>query len=89
MSDIRNHQPVAVPSVVWGVIVLVIAVGAFVFATLDLGELTTASIVWAVIGVGVLLIVAALIGAVARVGRRQDSTGSTTDTASTDRLTDL
>jgi len=88
MSDIRNHQPVAVPSVVWGVIVLVIAVGAFVFATLDLGELTTASIVWAIIGVGVLLIVAALIGAVARVARRQVSTGST-DTASTDRLTDL
>lgn len=80
MSDIKNTQPVAVPSVVWGVIVLVVAVGAFVFATLDIGEFTTAGIVWAVIALGVLLIIAGVIGAVARVGGK--------GTASTDRLTD-
>jgi hypothetical protein len=80
MSDIRN-QPVAVPTVVWGVVVLVIAVGAYVFATLDIGEFTTAAIVWGVIGIGVLLIVAGVIGAIARAVRP--------GRASTDRLTDL
>ena len=85
MSDVRKNQPVAVPSVVWGVIVLVIAAGAFVFATLDIGEFTVAGIVWAVIGLGALLIVAAIIGAVVRAA----APAKAADTASTDRLTDL
>ena len=102
MNGIKN-QPVAVPSVVWGVIVLVIAGIAWTGSVADLREVTGAGIVWTVIGIGAVLIVAAVIGALVRV-----STGSTTEgssategssttgasaktadsTASTDRLTD-
>ena len=96
-SGITRATPqVAVPSVVWGVIVLLIAGIAFAGSVVDLREVSGVGIVWIVIGVGVLLVIAAVIGALIRaVGPRSEpaqNTESTTDTAdatSTDRLTDL
>jgi len=87
MSEQKNTMSprVAVPSVVWGIIVLVIAGIAFAGSVVDLREVTGASIVWIVIGVGALLVIAALIGAVARAGTKADAPGE----PSTDRLTDL
>jgi len=92
----RTTTQVAVPSVVWGVIVLVIAGVAFAGSVVDLREVSSVGIVWLVIGVGALLVIAAVIGALARaVGprpeaeRSAESTTAATDPASTDRLTDL
>lgn len=62
-------RPVRVSTVVWGVILLLLAGGAFAITTLDVELFSRASVAYIVVGVGGLLVAAALVGAIARLVR--------------------
>jgi hypothetical protein len=57
-------------TIVWGVILLVVATITVLGSTLDLGDAEPATVVWAVIGLGGALVLAAIIVAIARAARR-------------------
>ncbi len=66
-NEPRNQ--VAVGTVAWGVILLVIAGIAFAVAMFDISTVTPAIIGWGVVALGGLLVVAAIVGVVARAVR--------------------
>lgn len=59
-------RPARVSTIVWGVILLLVAGAAFAITTLDLEVTSGTSIAYLVVGLGALLVVAAIVGAVAR-----------------------
>ena len=59
-------QPVRVSTIVWGVLLLLLASAAFAVTTLDVELFTGSVIAYVVVGLGSLFVVAAIIGAVAR-----------------------
>jgi hypothetical protein len=61
-------------TIVWGVILLVIAVIAFTSSRLDLNVATPTGIVWTVVVIGALLIVAGLVAGATQLARRPDNT---------------
>jgi hypothetical protein len=59
-------RPVRVSTVVWGVLLLLLGAGVFATTALDLQLFTAASALYVIVGIGALLVVAAIVGAVAR-----------------------
>lgn len=59
-------RPVRVSTIVWGVLLLLLASAAFAVTTLDVELFTGSVIAYVVVGLGSLFVVAAIIGAVAR-----------------------
>lgn len=89
-TDNQNHNRVAGGTITWGVILLVIAAIAFAIVMFDISTITPAVIGWSVVGLGGLLVVAAIVGVVARAVRPAErvstgpvQTGSTTGPVST------
>jgi uncharacterized protein YraI len=72
-------RPVRVSTVVWGVLLLLAAAAAFAITTLDVNVFTGASVAYLVVGVGVLLVIAAVVGAVARAVKPGPSAEPTTE----------
>lgn len=66
-------------TIVWGVILLVIAGASFAIAMFDVSTITPAIIGWGIVGLGGLLVLAAIVGGVARAVRPRVSTSSTTE----------
>ncbi|WP_165067840.1 BCD family MFS transporter [Marisediminicola senii] len=60
-------------TIVWGIILLIVAALAFTVSTIDPEFITAEVTVWAVVGFGALLVVAGAIGAVVRAARRRES----------------
>lgn len=88
--ETESRGQVAVATVVWGVILLVTAGLAFAVAMFDVAVITPTVIGWSVVGLGGLLVLAAIVGVVARMVRPGVSagpgvsTGSTTESGSTE-----
>lgn len=61
-------------TIVWGIILLVIAAIAFTSSRLGLSFATPTGIVWTVVGIGALVIVAGIIGAATQLARQPDNT---------------
>jgi len=59
-------KPARVSTIVWGVALLLIAASAFAFVAWDVELVQGFTLVHVVVGLGVLLVVAALVGAIAR-----------------------
>jgi hypothetical protein len=76
MSEPVTHRrnPVRGGTVIWGIILIIIAVGAYATTLIDFTVLGSHFVILAVIGLGVLLVFAAIIGAVLRAFRRVDTT---------------
>ena len=79
-NDTRTRAHAAGGTITWGVILLVIAGISFAIVMFDVSVLTPAVIGWGIVGLGGLLIVAAIVGGVARAvsAGSPASTGSTT-----------
>lgn len=58
--------PARVSTIVWGVLLLLLAGAAFAITALDVEIFSGASIAYVVVGLGALLVVAAIVGAIAR-----------------------
>ncbi|MEP6480231.1 MAG: hypothetical protein ABJB03_12610 [Rhodoglobus sp.] len=61
-------------TILLGIVLLVIAVIAFTSSRLQLSFATPTGIVWIVVGIGALLILAAIIGSATQLARRPDNT---------------
>lgn len=61
-------------TILWGIILLVIATIAFTTSRLELSFATPTGIVWLVVGIGALVIIAGLIGGATQLARRPDNT---------------
>jgi hypothetical protein len=72
VSTNTTHNRPFVGTIVWGVILLVVAGIAYLASVGDLRELSPSVIAWGVVGIGGLLVLAALVGVVARAVRPQD-----------------
>ena len=60
-------------TITWGIILIAIAALAVFGASLDLTQLTGATVLWGVVGLGALIIVAAIVAAIIRaVSKRTD-----------------
>ena len=60
-------------TITWGIILIAIAALALFGASLDLTQLTGATVLWGVVGLGALIIVAAIVAAIIRaVSKRTD-----------------
>lgn len=59
-------RPVRVSTIVWGVLLLLLGGVAFAVTALDIQLFSGASIAYLIVGLGALLVVAALVGALAR-----------------------
>jgi hypothetical protein len=59
-------RPARVSTIVWGVLLLLVGGAAFAVTTLDIAVFTASSVAYIVVGLGGLLVVAAIVGAVAR-----------------------
>lgn len=70
---VRPRRQVRVGTIVWGAILVGIAVLAILVLTT--GPLTGTSVLWSVVGFGALLLVAALIAAIVRAARGSRSDG--------------
>jgi uncharacterized membrane protein YuzA (DUF378 family) len=69
MSEPRRQETVRVATIVWGVILLIAAV--FGLATLVFGVgVNSAALVWVIVGLGALLVLAGIAGAIAQAVRR-------------------
>lgn len=81
----QNTNGVNGGTVAWGVILLLIAAASFAVVMFDISTITPAIIGWGVVALGALLVVAAIVGVVARAVRPAEavSTGSTTGSGST------
>ena len=71
-------RPSAIRRIAWGVILLVIAGIAFAVVTFDISTITPSLIGWAVVGLGALLVVAAIVGVVARAVRPAEPAATVT-----------
>jgi hypothetical protein len=69
-----------VGTIVWGAILLVIAAASIVASNLGLGELTPARALWTVVGLGGVLIIAAIVAVVVRAARLARTASQTADT---------
>lgn len=80
-----NHTRVSGGTITWGVILLVIAAASFAIVMFDVSTLTPAVIGWGVVALGALLVIAAIVGVVARAVQPAEraSTGSTTGSGAT------
>ena len=67
-----THSRPFVGTIVWGVILLVVAGIAYLASVGDLRELSATVIAWGVVGIGGLLVLAALVGVVARAVRPRE-----------------
>jgi len=74
-------KPARVSTIVWGVVLLLIAASSLAFVATDVELVRGFTLVHVVVGFGALLVVAALVGGIAQLTRRGTpvSTGSTTD----------
>lgn len=82
-------KPARASTIVWGVLLLLIAATSFAFVAWDVELVSGFSLVHVVVGFGALLVLAALVGAIAQLTRRgQVSTGSTGSTAEADQPVD-
>ena len=75
-------KPARVSTIVWGVALLLIAAGSFAFVSWDVELVPGFTLVHVVVGFGVLLVVAALVGGIAQLTRKGEtpvSTGETQD----------
>ena len=60
-------RPVRVSTVVWGVVLLLLAGAAFAITALEVNVFTGVSVAYVVVGLGALLVIAALVGGIARL----------------------
>ncbi len=74
-------RPARASTIVWGVVLLLIAASAFAFVAWDVELAKGFTLVHVVVGFGALLVAAALVGGIAQLTRRGApvSTGSPTD----------
>ena len=68
----QKKQGIKVATVVWGVILLVIAGIAFAGAAFTPTVYDAAFVAWAVVGLGTLLVLAAVVGGIARVTAKKE-----------------
>lgn len=59
-------RPARVSTIVWGVILLLIAGACFAITALEVAVFTPSSVAYVVVGLGALLVLAAIVGAIAR-----------------------
>lgn len=82
MSETTTTTPARplVGTIVWGVILLVVAGVAFAASFIDIREISPVTALWAIVGTGVLLVLAAVVGVIARLVRPgSPSPASTTE----------
>jgi hypothetical protein len=72
----HDHRRVRVGTIVWGAILVAVAVFAFLAAQFGIGPSGPAALLWTIVGFGALLVVAAIVTAVVRAIA---STGSATE----------
>lgn len=72
-TPVHQATPARAGTIVWGVILIVIAVYAVLATTLGFGPASPSAVVWIVVGLGALLIVVALVVAIVRAARRDRS----------------
>lgn len=80
MSDtVSTKATLLAGTIVWGVILLVVAGITYAATVVDLRELSPTLVAWGVVGIGGLLVVAAIVGVIARAAapRVQPSTAAT------------
>lgn len=65
-------KPARVSTIVWGVALLLIAASSFAFIAWDVELVRGFTLVHVVVGLGALLVVAALVGAIAQLTRRPE-----------------
>lgn len=66
-APVATHRPgPRGGTITWGVILLAVAALAIFGASLDLTQLTGTTVLWGVVGLGALIIVAAIIAAIIR-----------------------
>lgn len=66
-SEKDAPRAVQVPTVVWGFILIAIAVWCFAFSQVDLGDVSPGVVItWIVLGIGSLAIVGGLVGVLFR-----------------------
>jgi len=65
-------RPARASTIVWGVVLLLIAATSFAFVAWDVELLKGFTLVHVVVGFGALLVLAALVGAVAQLTRRRE-----------------
>ncbi|MFP7761724.1 hypothetical protein [Marisediminicola sp. LYQ85] len=70
--DAAPERTMRAGTVVWGLILFVVAALTFVVTTLEPDFVTGEVVVWAVVGLGAVLVAAGVIGAIARAARRRD-----------------
>jgi tellurite resistance protein TehA-like permease len=59
-------RPARVSTIIWGVLLLLVAGTAFAVTALDVELFSGASVAYVVVGLGALLVIAAVVGAIAR-----------------------
>ncbi len=65
-------RPARASTIVWGVVLLLIAASAFAFVAWDVELAKGFTLVHVVVGFGALLVVAALVGGIAQLTRRPE-----------------
>ena len=63
-------RPARASTIIWGVVLLLIAAGSFAFVAWDVELLQGFTLVHVVVGFGALLVLAALVGGIAQLTRR-------------------
>ena len=72
-TPIQHSTPARAGTIVWGTILIVVAVYSVLATTLGFGPASPSAVVWIVVGLGALLIVVALVVAIVRAARRDRS----------------
>jgi hypothetical protein len=88
-STNNDHRRVRVGTIVWGAILVAVAVFAFLAAQFGIGPSGPAALLWTIVGFGALLVVAAIVTAIVRAagGSRisaDDSAGATSTSSATE-----
>lgn len=65
-------RPARVSTIVWGVLLLLLAGAAFAVTALDVEVFSGASVAYIVVGLGALLVLAAIVGGIAQLTRRAE-----------------
>ncbi|MDQ1570967.1 MAG: hypothetical protein QOF79_1641 [Actinomycetota bacterium] len=73
-TPVRHSTPARAGTIVWGTILIVVAVYSVLTTTLGFSATTPSAVVWIVVGLGALLIVVALVVAIVRAARNGRST---------------